>query len=69
MNGVEPPAFTVLQLLQFNWSVELRGHPTLYNAALLNFIFIILQVTFLLDIAECPRCHSPAFMDEYSSNL
>ncbi|XP_049872183.1 uncharacterized protein CG13380 [Pectinophora gossypiella] len=24
------------------------------------------RVTFLLDIAECPRCHSPAFLDEYN---
>lgn len=23
------------------------------------------RVTFLLDIAECPRCHSPVFLDEY----
>ncbi|KAI5643855.1 hypothetical protein NE865_04031 [Phthorimaea operculella] len=23
------------------------------------------RVTFLLDIAECPRCHSPSFLDEY----
>ncbi|KAL0821131.1 hypothetical protein ABMA28_005752 [Loxostege sticticalis] len=23
------------------------------------------RVTFLLDIAECPRCNSPSFLDEY----
>uniref|UniRef100_A0A2A4JL75 Uncharacterized protein n=1 Tax=Heliothis virescens TaxID=7102 RepID=A0A2A4JL75_HELVI len=23
------------------------------------------RVTFLLDIAECPRCHSSLFLDEY----
>ncbi|CAH0687729.1 unnamed protein product [Spodoptera exigua] len=27
------------------------------------------RVTFLLDIGECPRCHSSMFLDEYSGNL
>nr|XP_026493562.1 uncharacterized protein CG13380 [Vanessa tameamea] len=27
------------------------------------------RVTFLLDIAECPRCHSSVFLDEYFGDL
>ncbi|KPI98382.1 hypothetical protein RR46_09598 [Papilio xuthus] len=26
------------------------------------------RVTFLLDISECPRCHSSAFLDEVSTS-
>lgn len=26
------------------------------------------RVTFLLDISECPRCHSAVFLDEYMAN-
>ncbi|XP_059061537.1 uncharacterized protein CG13380 [Achroia grisella] len=27
------------------------------------------RVTFLLDISECPRCHSSVFLDEYSGQV
>lgn len=33
---------------------------------LLLMQLFLLQVTFLLDIAECPRCNSSTFLDEYS---